>query len=244
MKTLKLSKRKICKGIKQIGGEVIVFDDYKGFSLETFCTDYIFVILKLFKNVKEVYKRLKASDGYMETYLNYYPEEKKVVIEVLDAHGESDVEEIEVTGKGRDFLIQEITNWCKDYEQCTPEELLRIEEQLDWKDEVERVCCHLEREESDIAFIHITDITEQLCYGLVDREKIDSWTEKHNNRWILELDSFYNLDSGNIEYNGIFITDFEHGTMSDTELNIIPEVKKALDEEVKKFYKNYKKHLT
>lgn len=130
MKTLELSKRKICKGIKQIGGEVIVFDDCKGFSLETFCTDYIFVILKIFKNVKEVCKRLKTGDGYMETYLNYYPEEKKVVIEVLNAHddSESDVEEIEVTGEGRDFLIQEITNWCMDYEQCTPEELCKEEE--------------------------------------------------------------------------------------------------------------------
>ena len=130
MKTLKLSKRKICKGIKQIGDEVIVFDDCKGFSLETFCTDYIFVILKIFKNVKEVYKRLETGDGYMETYLNYYPEEKKVVIEVLNTHddSESDVEEIEVTGEGRDFLIQEITNWCMDYEQCTPEELLKTYE--------------------------------------------------------------------------------------------------------------------
>ena len=130
MKTLKLSKRKICKGIKQIGGEVIVFDDCKGFSLETFCTDYIFVILKIFKNVKEVCKRLETGDGYMETYLNYYPEEKKVVIEVLNAHdnSESDVEEIEVTGKGRDFLIESIENWCMDYEQCTPEELLKTYE--------------------------------------------------------------------------------------------------------------------
>lgn len=131
MKTLELSKKKICKGIKQIGGEVIVFDDCKGFSLETFCTDYIFVILKIFKNVKEVYKRLETGDGYMETYINYYPEEKKVVIEVLNAHddSESDVEEIEVTGEGRDFLIESIENWCMDYEQCTPEKLLKTYEE-------------------------------------------------------------------------------------------------------------------
>lgn len=131
MKTMELTKKQVCSCMSQIGGEDIAFtceDGSKGFSLETWTLDRAFVILGFFKSMKELHKRLEENDGAIDVYLNYYPEEKKVVIDVYNVYGNEEEEEIEVTGEGKDFLIQEITNWCNDYRHCTPEELLKADE--------------------------------------------------------------------------------------------------------------------
>lgn len=131
MKTMELTKSQICSSICQMGGEDIAFtceDGSKGFSLETWTLDRAFVILGFFKDIKELHKRLEEKDGAIDVYLNYYPEEKKVVIDVYNIYGNEEEEEIEVTGEGKDFLIQEITNWCNDYKHCTPEELCSDED--------------------------------------------------------------------------------------------------------------------
>lgn len=129
MKTMELTSEQVCHVMTQLGGEEIIFDDNKGFSLETWTLDRAFIILGFFKSMKEVHKRLEENDGAIDVYLNYYPEEKKVVIDVYNVYGNEEEEEIEVTGEGRDYLIQEITNWCKDYKHCTPEELLKTYEE-------------------------------------------------------------------------------------------------------------------
>lgn len=126
MKTMELTKEQVCHVMTQLGGEEIVFEN--GFSLETWTLDRAFVILGFFKNIQELHKRLEEKDGYINVYLNYYPEEKKVAIHLYNIYGDEEEEEIEVTGEGRDFLIQEITNWCNDYKHCTPEELCKEED--------------------------------------------------------------------------------------------------------------------
>jgi len=119
----KLSVKRLCKGLKQFGGEYIIFDN--GISFETWCNDRLFVILGYFKTVKAFHKRLDRDDSYVETYLNYYPNEKKVTLEIFNATFAGTEDELEIIGKARDFLIDEIEKYCVDYTKHTALELIK-----------------------------------------------------------------------------------------------------------------------
>ena len=60
-------------------------------------------------------------------YLNYYPKDRRVILEIFNAAWDGTQDEIEIIGEAKDFLIKEIENWCEDYRQCTPMEMIEQE---------------------------------------------------------------------------------------------------------------------
>ena len=109
-----------------------------------------------------------------------------------------------------------------------------------WKEELNGVYCHLVIEDKEIALIMMKDIPDTAYTCLIGKDEVKSLTEKHGNNWSIVLDCYYNLESGIIEYEGLIYKDY----ISSVNLDIEKELQRALDEEVKKFYKNYRKCLT
>ena len=110
----------------------------------------------------------------------------------------------------------------------------------EWKEELNGVYCTLVREDKETALIKMRDIPDTAHTCLISKDKVESLIEKHGSDWFIVLDCYYNLESGVIEYEGLIYS----GYISSVNLDIEKELKEALDEEVKKFYKNYRKCLT
>ena len=110
----------------------------------------------------------------------------------------------------------------------------------EWKEELSGVYCTLVNEDRDTALIKMKDIPDTAYISLIGEDKVKSLKEEHGDNWFIVLDCCYNLESGVIEYEGLVYK----GYISSVNLDIEKELKKALDEEVKKFYKNYRKLFT
>ena len=103
----------------------------------------------------------------------------------------------------------------------------------EWKEELDGVYCHLGKEKNDTVNIKITDIPEIAYTSLMDRAMVKNLTEKHGSDWSLRLNCWYNTETGSIEYEG----EVAKGTLMYVNLEIDEELKKALDETIKLFWK-------
>lgn len=106
-----------------------------------------------------------------------------------------------------------------------------------WKEELDGICCHLVREDRERALITMKDIPDIAYTRLIGRAMVENLTRQHDGNWFIVLKCYYNLESGVIEYEGLVYK----GYISSVNLEIEKELQRALDEEVKKFYKNYRK---
>lgn len=109
-----------------------------------------------------------------------------------------------------------------------------------WKEELNGVCCTLISEDKERALIKMKDIPDTAYTHLVGRAMVKNLTEKYGGNWFIVLDCYYDFESGVIDYEGLVYS----GYISSVNLEIEKELHKALDDEVKKFYKNYRKCLT
>ena len=109
-----------------------------------------------------------------------------------------------------------------------------------WKEELSGIYCTLVSEDRERALIKMKDIPDIAYTRLIGRDKVTSLTIENGGNWFIVLDCYYNLESGVIEYEGLVYK----GYISSVNLEIEKELQRALDEEVKKFYKNYRKLFT
>lgn len=107
----------------------------------------------------------------------------------------------------------------------------------EWKEELDGVCCTLISEDKERALIKMKDIPDITYTSLMDRAMVKNLTEKYSCNWFIVLDCYYNLESGIIDYVGLVY----NGYISSVNLDIEKELQKALDDEVKRFYRNYRK---
>ena len=102
-----------------------------------------------------------------------------------------------------------------------------------WKEELDGVYCHLVREENDIIDIKITDIPDIAYTSLMNKAMVKNLTEKHGSNWSLRLNCWYDTNTKAIEYEG----EVAKGTLMYVNLEIDEELKKALDETIRLFWK-------
>lgn len=107
----------------------------------------------------------------------------------------------------------------------------------EWKEELSGVWCHHVSEEKDMVDIKITDIPPEHYGDIVGRGFVSNWNENYSD-WILNVECYYNTETGDIEYDGELVAD---GKINYTSLDMQDEVKQALDEIVKLFYKQREK---
>ena len=103
----------------------------------------------------------------------------------------------------------------------------------EWKEELDGVYCHLGKKENDIVNIKITDIPELAYTSLMNKAMVKNLTEKHGSNWSLRLNCWYDTNTGSIEYEG----EVAKGTLMYVNLEVEENIKKALDETVKLFWK-------
>lgn len=103
----------------------------------------------------------------------------------------------------------------------------------EWKEELDGVYCHLEKEGNDIVNIKIKDIPELAYTSLMNKAMVKNLTEKHGSDWCLRLNCWYDTNTGSIEYEG----EVAKGTLMYVNLEIEEELKKALDETIKLFWR-------
>ena len=102
-----------------------------------------------------------------------------------------------------------------------------------WKEELSGICCTLISEDKERALIKIEDIPDIAYTRLIGRDKVTSLSRKYGGNWFIVLDCYYNLESGVIDYEGLIYNSF----ISSVNLEIERELQKALDDEVKLFWR-------